>query len=128
MIKVLIVDDSSLTREFHSAIIIDAGFTCITASDGNEGLEKVASDNFNIILTDINMQGMDGYEFIRRVRQLAAYDDVPIVIISTECQERDRQKGFNVGANLYLVKPINPRRMISAVGALVGTLPLTVVQ
>ena len=76
MIRVLIVDDSSLAREFHAHILKDAGFVCVTAVDGMEGLEKATAEKFHIILTDINMQGMDGYEFIRRARQTPDYDEV----------------------------------------------------
>jgi two-component system chemotaxis response regulator CheY len=58
------------------------------------------------------MARMDGYEFIRRVRAEARYDDLPIIIVSTESEQRDRMKGFEAGANLYLVKPSDPAVMI----------------
>ena len=121
MTKVLIIDDSSLTREFHSHIVKDAGFACVTAADGMEGLEKATAEKFQIILTDVNMQGMDGYEFTRRLRQNPEYDEVPIVIISTEAKELDKQKGFNAGANLYLVKPTDANRIVESLKLLLGT-------
>ena len=121
MIKVLIVDDSSLTREFHSYILKDAGFACVTAADGMEGLEKAMTEQFQIVLTDINMQGMDGYEFIRRARQNPDYDDVPIIIISTGGKELDKQKGFSAGANLYLAKPTDASRIVESIKMLLGT-------
>jgi two-component system chemotaxis response regulator CheY len=121
MTRVLIVDDSPLTREFHSHILKDAGFACVTATDGMEGLEKATAEKFHIILTDINMQGMDGYEFIRRARQNPDYDEVPIIIISTESKELDRQKGFSAGANLYLLKPTDTQRIVESMKMLLGT-------
>jgi two-component system chemotaxis response regulator CheY len=121
MTKVLIVDDSSLTREFHAHIVRAAGFTCRTAADGMEGLEKALADKFNIILTDVNMQGMDGYEFTRRVRQNPDYDEVPIIIISTEAKDLDKQKGFSAGANLYLVKPTDAKGIVESIKMLLGT-------
>jgi two-component system chemotaxis response regulator CheY len=121
MTRVLIVDDSSLTREFHAHIMRAAGFACVTAVDGMDGLEKATAEHFHIILTDINMQGMDGYEFIRRARQNPDYDQVPIIIVSTEGKELDKQKGFNAGANLYLVKPTNPNRIVESIKMLLGT-------
>ena len=121
MIKVLIVDDSSLTREFFSHIVKAAGFTCVTAADGMEGLEKTMTEKFHIILTDVNMQGMDGYEFTRRVRQNPDYDEVPIIIISTEAKEHDKQKGFSAGANLYLVKPTDAKGIVESMKMLLGT-------
>jgi two-component system chemotaxis response regulator CheY len=121
MNKVLIIDDSSLTREFHSHIVKDAGFACATAADGMEGLEKVMAEKFQIILTDVNMQGMDGYEFTRRVRQNPDYDEVPIIIVSTEAKDLDKQKGFSAGANLYLVKPTDANRIVESMKMLLGT-------
>ena len=120
MIRVLIIDDSSLTREFHSHIVKDAGFACVTAVDGMDWLEKATSERFQIILTDINMQGMDGYEFIRRARQNPDYDEVPIIIISTEAKELDKQKGFTAGANLYLAKPTDADRIVESMKMLLG--------
>jgi two-component system chemotaxis response regulator CheY len=121
MTRVLIIDDSSLTREFHSHILKDAGFACVTAADGMEGLEKAMAEKFDIVVTDINMQGMDGYEFIRRARQNPDYDEVPIIIISTEAKEGDKQKGFSAGANLYLVKPTDANRIVESMKMLLGT-------
>ena len=121
MTRVLIIDDSSLTREFYSHIVKDAGFACVTAADGMEGLEKATAEKFDMILTDINMQGMDGYEFIRRARQNPDYDEVPIIIISTEAKEGDKQKGFSAGANLYLVKPTDASRIVESMKMLLGT-------
>jgi two-component system chemotaxis response regulator CheY len=67
------------------------------------------------------MQGMDGYEFIRRARQNPDYDEVPIIIISTEAKEGDKQKGFSAGANLYLVKPTDASRIVESMKMLLGT-------
>ena len=121
MTRILIVDDSSLTRNYHTHILRDAGFTCVTAADGMEGLEKATVEPFHLILSDINMQGMDGYEFIRRVRQNPDYDLVPIVILSTEAKDTDKQKGFGVGASLYLVKPTDATRLVESIKMLLGT-------
>ena len=118
--KILIVDDSQLTRNYHSYIVESAGFECVTAVDGLDGLEKSMQEHFDIIFTDINMQGMDGYEFIRRVRQNTEYDAVPIIIISTESRENDRQIGFSAGANLYVVKPADSNRIVSSINMILG--------
>jgi len=85
-----------------------------------EGLEKATAEKFQIILTDINMQGMDGYEFIRRARQNPDYDEVPIIIISTEGKELDKQKGFSAGANLYLAKPADADQIVQSIKLLLG--------
>jgi len=67
------------------------------------------------------MQGMDGYEFTRRLRQNPEYDEVPIIIVSTEAKELDKQKGFSAGANLYLVKPTDASRIVESMKLLLGT-------
>ena len=121
MNKVLIVDDSALTREFHAHIVRDAGFQCVTAVDGMDGLEKTLSEKFDLICTDINMQGMDGYEFIRRTRQNPDYNAVPIVIISTEAKDEDKQTGFAAGANFYLTKPTDATRLVESMKLLMKT-------
>ena len=120
MNKVLIIDDSSLSRDFYSRIVKAAGFAYTTAADGMEGLEKAMAEQFQLILTDVNMQGMDGYEFIRRVRRNAEYEAVPIIIISTEASEQDKQQGFSAGASLYLVKPTDANRILESIKLLMG--------
>jgi two-component system chemotaxis response regulator CheY len=110
--SVLIVDDSEFVRNYHSAILRDASFQVITAGDGMEALERLFTNRCDLVLTDINMQRMDGYEFIRRVRAEKQYQQLPIIIISTENQPKDRKKGFEAGANLYIVKPCSPEVML----------------
>lgn len=110
--SVLIVDDSEFVRNYHSAILRNASFQVITAGDGMEAMERLFTNRCDVVLTDINMQRMDGYEFIRRVRAEEQYRQLPIVIISSENQAKDRQKGFEAGANLYIVKPCSPEVML----------------
>jgi two-component system, chemotaxis family, chemotaxis protein CheY len=117
---VLIVDDSRTTRNFHAAVIAAGGFHVLTASDGMEGLERLFASPCDIVLTDINMDGMDGYEFIRRIRSSPDHQDLPIVIISTEGDEVDKVKGFAAGANLYLIKPSSPDVILRYVRMMTG--------
>ncbi len=109
---VLIVDDSEFARNYHAYILEQASFDVIKAMDGSDGLEKLYTHACDLILTDINMAGMDGYEFIRRVRSEPRYQDLPIVIVSTESQSMVKRKGFQAGATLYLVKPCSPKIMV----------------
>ena len=120
MNNILIIDDSQLVRNFHSYIVKEAGFEVTTAVDGVDGLEKFFNDRFDIVLTDINMQGMDGYEFIRRARQSGQHDHVPIIIVSTQGGENDKMKGFAAGANLFLAKPSDASRIVASVKMLLG--------
>jgi two-component system chemotaxis response regulator CheY len=110
--RILVVDDSEFVRNYHSHILAQASFDVLTAVDGNDGLEKLYTHHCDLILTDINMGHMDGYEFIRRVRAEPQYEDLPIIIISTESEKADKMKGFEAGANLYIVKPSESAVMI----------------
>jgi two-component system, chemotaxis family, chemotaxis protein CheY len=110
--KILVVDDSEFVRNYHSHILTQSGFDVLTAVDGNDGLERLYTHGCDVVLTDINMGHMDGYEFIRRVRSEPQYEDLPIIIISTEGDKADKMKGFEAGANLYIVKPSEPAVMV----------------
>jgi two-component system chemotaxis response regulator CheY len=110
--KILVVDDSEFVRNYHSHILTQAGFDVVTAVDGSDGLERLYTHACDVVLTDINMGHMDGYEFIRRVRSEPQYEDLPIIIISTEGDKADKMKGFEAGANLYIVKPSEPAVMV----------------
>ena len=109
---ILIVDDSEFVRSYHSYILEQAQYRVITAVDGSDGLEKLYTNACDLVLTDINMSNMDGYEFIRRVRADGKYSSLPIIIVSTESEGRDKMKGFEAGANLYIVKPSSPEMMV----------------
>jgi two-component system chemotaxis response regulator CheY len=110
--KILIVDDSEFVRSYHSHILEQAQFQVITAVDGSDGLEKLYTSTCDLVLTDINMVNMDGYEFIRRIRADGNYNSLPIVIVSTESEGKNKMKGFEAGANLYITKPCSPEMLV----------------
>ena len=90
------------------------------ADDGVDGLKKLATGKFDIILTDINMPIMDGLKLVKRVRMDPIHKDVPIVIITTESAEEDRQRALSLGANAYITKPIQAPQVIAKVRELLG--------
>ena len=109
---ILIVDDSEFVRNYHSYILEEANFQVVTAIDGSDGLEKLYTNSCDLVLSDVNMSNMDGYEFIRRIRADKKYSALPIIIVSTESEAKEKMKGFEAGANLYIVKPSSPEMMI----------------
>ncbi len=118
---VLIVDDSKTVRNLVAFILKAEGIKVTTAEDGLDGLEKLYSmDHVDLILTDINMPRMDGFSFILSVREQSAYKDIPIIILSTESGDEDIQKGMRLGANLYMVKPAQPEKMVRNIKMLLG--------
>jgi two-component system chemotaxis response regulator CheY len=118
---VLVVDDSKTIRNLVAFILKSEGIEVVTAENGLDGLEKLYSiQDIALILTDINMPRMDGFSFIEAVRKQDIYKDIPIIILSTEGGEDDMQKGMNLGANLYMVKPAQPERMVRNIKMLLG--------
>ncbi len=118
---ILIVDDSKTVRNLVAFIMKKEGFRVTMAEDGLDGLEKLYSaGDVDLIVSDINMPRMDGFTFIRTVREQEAYRDLPIVVLSTEGQEKDIQQGINLGANMYMVKPAQPDKMVKNVRMLLG--------
>lgn len=118
---ILIVDDSKTVRNLVAFIMKKEGFTITTAEDGLDGLEKLyAAEKIDLIISDINMPRMDGFTFIKTVREQEAYRDLPIVVLSTEGQEKDIQLGISLGANMYMVKPAQPDKMVKNIRMLLG--------
>ena len=118
---ILIVDDSKTVRNLVAFIMKKEGFRITMAEDGLDGLEKLYSaGDVDLIISDINMPRMDGFTFIRTVREQEAYRDLPIVVLSTEGQEKDIQQGFNLGANMYMVKPAQPDKRVKNIRMLLG--------
>lgn len=106
--RILIVDDSAAVRGFHSSILRDAGFDVEEAANGYEALGKYFKNRFDLLLVDVNMPRMHGYELIRQIRQQHLSDFIPVIVISTESGENDYLEVFRAGANLYLEKPVDP--------------------
>ena len=118
---ILIVDDSKTVRNLVAFILKAEGFKVPTAEDGLDGLEKLyAMESVDLIMSDINMPRMDGFTFIAQVREQDIYKDIPIIILSTEGEDRDIQKGIQLGANLYMVKPAQPDKMVRNIKMLLG--------
>jgi len=119
MKKILVVDDSPVVRSFHSNILKMSGFKADGACDGIEALEKSLTVAYDLILCDINMPNMDGITFIQRYREID--ENVPIIILTTQEDEINKEKGYKAGANLYIVKPVKPSSLILHIQLLLGT-------
>ena len=110
---ILVVDDSKTIRNLVAFVLKAEGFRVSTAEDGLDAMEKLYSlDQVDLIVSDVNMPRMDGFTFIKNIRAQDAYKDIPIIVLSTEGQEKDIQTGMALGANLYMVKPAQPEKMV----------------
>ncbi len=112
----LVVEDSPMMRQLLVFALSRVKNIKVTeADDGVDGLRKLASARFDIILTDINMPIMDGLKLVKRVRSDPMHKDTPIVIITTEGSQEDRQRALALGANAYITKPIQAPQVIAKV-------------
>lgn len=105
--KVLVVEDYALNQELIEAMLEFMGIEVEIAEDGAEALEKLAADDFDLILMDIMMADMDGYETTTKIRATEKGANVPIVAVTANALPEDREKGLKVGMNDYITKPIN---------------------
>ena len=112
----LIVDDSPPMRKMIVfALSRIPGLRMVEAEDGVDALRKLAGARFDLIITDINMPILDGLKLVKRLRADERYQDVPIIIITTEGAAEDRQRALALGANAYITKPIRAGEVIALV-------------
>ncbi len=117
----LVVEDSPPMRKMIVfALSRIRELTVVEADDGVDALRRIAGTRFDIIVTDINMPILDGLKLVKRLRSDEIYKDVPIIIITTEGAEEDRQRALALGANAYITKPIQAPQVISLVRSTLG--------
>lgn len=116
---VLIVEDSPTMRQLIAfALKRLRGVRVIEASDGVDALKKLAAGSIDLIFTDINMPIMDGLKLVSLIRGDANYKQIPVVIITTEGGQEDRERGLSLGANDYITKPIQTARILDVAKSL----------
>lgn len=118
--RALVVDDATTVRMYHRRILEGTGFVVEEAMNGLEALERALGGPGvpDLLLVDVNMPRMDGYAFLRAVRTNPHLRAVPAIMISTESEAQDAERGFQAGANLFLVKPVRPERLTRLARAL----------
>ncbi len=114
-ITVLTVDDSRTMREMLRLALSDAGFRVVQAEDGIHGLEVLAAESPQVIVTDINMPRMDGFGFIEEVRSDARHRVIPILVLTTESDVEKKNRARMAGATGWIVKPFNPDKLVEAI-------------
>jgi two-component system chemotaxis response regulator CheY len=92
----------------------------VEAASGFEALRALPRDEYDLVLTDINMPDINGLELVSFLKSSEAYRDIPLLIISTEAAERDRKKGLELGADGYLVKPFDPQDLLDIAASLLA--------
>ncbi len=104
MKKILIVEDDKFLRELIARKLLDEGFKIVQAVDGEEGLKKAKEEKPDLILLDLILPGIDGFEVLRQIKRDPEIAKIPVIILSNLGQEEDIEKGFKSGAVDYLIK------------------------
>jgi two-component system chemotaxis response regulator CheY len=118
---ILAVDDSGSLRQMVAFSLKAAGYDVVQAVDGQDGLDKAKAKTVDLVLTDQNMPIMDGLTLIKHLRELGSYKTVPILMLTTESSDEMKAKGKAAGANGWLVKPFDPKRLIEVVQKVIGS-------
>ena len=123
--KILVVDD-----EIYIVHILDfslgmEGYEVLTALDGEQALEKARAEHPDLIVLDIMMPKLDGYETCKMLKADASTKDIPVILLSAKGRNVDQKIGFEVGADDYITKPFSPRKLVERINAILhqGTLP-----
>jgi twitching motility two-component system response regulator PilH len=115
MSTVLVVDDSSALREMIAGLLVNAGLTVLEAKDGAEAMKKIEVSPPDLVVVDIVMPNINGYELTRWIKNNPKTQDVPVVICSSKGEEFDRYWGMKQGADAYIAKPFRPDEMVETV-------------
>ena len=116
MFHILVVEDDTSTRKLMAAVLSRCGYTPYTACDGVEALEVLEKTHIDLIVLDLMMPRMDGYEFTDTLRK--AGNDIPILMVTAKESPADKKRGFIIGTDDYMVKPVDEEEMILRIAAL----------
>jgi twitching motility two-component system response regulator PilH len=120
MVRVLVVDDSSMVLEMVSAHLKQHGMDVVEAHDGADAVEKLKTLIPDLVVTDVVMPRMNGYELCRWIKSNASTKEVPVIMCTTKSEEFDKYWGMKQGADAYLTKPYHPPELIKTIKQLLS--------
>ena len=120
MVKVLVVDDSAMVLEMVSAHLKQNGIEVLEAHDGSEAVEQLKTVTPDLVVTDVVMPKMNGYELCRWIKNNASTKNVPVIMCTTKSEEFDKYWGMKQGADAYLTKPYHPPELIKTIKQLLS--------
>jgi twitching motility two-component system response regulator PilH len=113
--KILVVDDSPTDLAVMATSLRRDGFMVVTASDGSTALQELERDAFDLLLLDVVMPGVNGFQLCRALRKDARYAELPIVLVTSKNQDADRHWGLKQGASAYVTKPFSSKELLDTV-------------
>ncbi len=120
MAVVLIVDDSPTELHLFQTMLEKNGFSTLVADSGEDGIRQAASSRPDVILMDVVMPGMNGFQATRKLTQDPATASIPVIMITTKDQETDKIWGMRQGASEYIVKPVNEKELVARINAVMA--------
>ena len=116
--KILLVDDSKTELHFLSELLTKRGYSVRTAEDGEDAMRRLGEDKPDLILMDVVMPGLNGYQATRTLTRDESTSKIPVIVCTSKGQETDKIWGMRQGAVDYLVKPLNPEELLQRIAAL----------
>ena len=116
--KILVVDDSPTERHVLRELLSSNGYQVITAENGEEGIAKARNELPDLVLMDVVMPGLNGYQATRTLTRDPTTRNIPVIVCTTKGQETDKIWGLRQGAQDYLVKPVNGQELLAKIAAL----------
>jgi len=120
MKKILIVDDSRTVRESLKFFLTEGGYSVIEGVDGQDALKVLDGQTCDLVITDVNMPNMDGLTLIAELRKLKDFKFTPILVLTTESQQNIMEKGKELGATGWIVKPFDNEKVLAVIKKVLG--------
>ncbi len=117
---ILVVDDDELVRIALNELLRPEGYEVHLVPSGAEALKKLDQNDYDLLMLDIIMPEMDGFELCKQIRERENYRETPIVFLTAKSRDEDRDEGIEAGANLFLSKPISPDKLLQIVSDTIG--------
>jgi two-component system alkaline phosphatase synthesis response regulator PhoP len=118
--KVLVVDDELYILHILDFSLGAEGYEVITAENGEQAIEKARNEQPDLVVLDVMMPKIDGYEACRKLKQDPEMKDVPVILLTAKGRDIDRKLGLEVGADDYITKPFSPSKLIEKIGSFLG--------
>jgi DNA-binding response OmpR family regulator len=119
--RILVADDDAFIRRPLEWILLQEGFNAETAADGDECMEMLRNNPPDLLILDVMMPGLDGFEICRRIKDDSGLREIPVILLSARGREHDRERGMALGAAEYLTKPYSPTDLMQRIRGLLET-------
>jgi CheY-like chemotaxis protein len=118
--KILIVDDEEVIRKFLKIHLTKLGYEVMEAMDGEQAIERLGKDDFDLLICDILMPKKDGWEVIKEVKSSPKTKDIPVIVLTAKNEDSDMFKGYDLGANYFMTKPFSKAQLLYGLQLMFG--------